>query len=226
MTSTLPLELHSKFFYYSHKYGLLHTVMSYVGRHSMPIWKVVGSWVTSSYIRKWLSTSQHHILNLGGGSNCLEGCLTADIDPRADVYVDITKPLPFPDSSIDAIFCEEVIEHISLEAGRSLLKECWRTLKPGGVLRLTTPDLNYFAKQAVTSPSFCDEINDIFYNHGHRYLYTQEALHLACRETGFVNFKESTYHAPESCLGYLDSHAERFNLPPETSQYLEIQKPK
>jgi len=219
-----PSNLFGKFFYYRRKYSFTHTVCSYVGRYSQLFWKLVAPIVTRSHISNWEATAEHRILNLGGGSNTLDGCLTVDITPRADAYVDITKPLPFADNSIDAIFCEEVIEHVELQLGSQLLKECWRILKPGGVIRLTTPDLNWFASGVSQSTITCDEINEIFYNHGHRYLYTQEALSLNCQEVGFTNLKISKYQDSDSQLGYLDSHADRFSHPPEMSQYLEAQK--
>lgn len=54
---------------------------------------------------------------------------------------DITKKLPFEDSSFDAVICVEVIEH--LKHYESTLKEFKRILKKGGKLILTTP--NYFS---------------------------------------------------------------------------------
>jgi predicted SAM-dependent methyltransferase len=221
----VSLSLLSKFAYYRRKYGFLHTVCSYIGRNNRPIWNLIGPIVTRRYLGQWLANTEHRILNLGGGSNCLEECLTVDIAPRADAYVDITKKLPFNDSSIDFIFCEEVIEHVDLQLGRNLLKECWRILKPGGILRLATPNLDWFATSVLNSTVSCEEINEVFYNHGHCYLYTQQALQFYCREIGFTNFRKSTYRDPESRLGYLDSHADRFHHPPEISQYLEVQKP-
>lgn len=224
-TAPASLSLLSKFAYYRQKYGLLHAVCSYIGRNNRYIWNLIGPIVTRSYLHQWLANTELRILNLGGGSNCLEGCLTVDIDPRADAYVDIAKKLPFDDSSIDLIFCEEVIEHVDFQLGRNLLSECCRILKPGGIIRITTPSLDWFANSIVNSTISCGEINEVFYNHGHCYLYTQQALQNHCREVGFINMKNSTYRDPESRLGYLDSHADRFKHLPEISQYLEVQKP-
>jgi predicted SAM-dependent methyltransferase len=223
--SSASLSLLSKFAHYRRKYGILHAVSSYVGRYNMPVWKLIGPVVTHTYLRQWLANAECRILNLGGGSNCIEGCLTVDIDPRADAYVDITKKLPFDDSSIDLIFCEEVIEHVDLQLGRNLLRECWRVLKPAGILRITTPNLDWFASSVLNSTAACKKINEIFYNPGHCYLYTQQALQFYCYEVGFINLINSTYRDPESSLGYLDSHADRFNHSPEISQYVEVQKP-
>lgn len=217
----------NKLSYYFNKYGLFHTFFSFIGRYNQQFWNLIGFSVTSPYINKWKTqiSVDKRTLNLGGGSNCLSGCLTVDIDPRADAYVDITKKLPFDDCSINAIFCEEAIEHVDLKCGLQLLRECYRILKPGGVIRLTTPDLNYFASKISESVAACSEINEVFYSHGHRYLYTREALLFYCQEVGFTNLKMSFYQDYESKLGYLDSHANRFNHIPEITQYLEAQKP-
>ena len=62
---------------------------------------------------------------------------------NADHLVDFRKnPLPFQDDSLDAVHSSHVIEHISQEAGLQLFKEIYRCLKPGGVCRLSTPDMD------------------------------------------------------------------------------------
>jgi predicted SAM-dependent methyltransferase len=219
------LSLVQKLNYYSKKYGLAHSLFSYIGRYNLNLWNMIGTQVTKSYQQKYLVNHHPKILNLGGGGNCIEGCLTADITPRADIYVDITKKLPFEDNSIDYIFCEEAIEHINLNDGIALLKECWRILKEGGTMRITTPNLDWFAENSTLSVDSCHQINEIFYNHDHRYLYTTKALRYFVEQTGFVNIVQSSYKDSNSQLGYLDSHADRFNHSPDISQYLEIQKP-
>lgn len=48
------------------------------------------------------------------------------------------KKLPFPDASLDAVCCFQVLEHLPDAPG--FLSEVHRTLKPGGQLFLTTPN--------------------------------------------------------------------------------------
>ena len=55
---------------------------------------------------------------------------------------DVRKPLPFPANALDAIYASHLLEHLYLNEARQLLQECFRTLRPGGVLRMVVPDLH------------------------------------------------------------------------------------
>lgn len=70
------------------------------------------------------------------------GWETADLI-NADYLVDFRqKSLPFENNSLNGIHSSHVIEHISQEAGLKLFQEIYRCLKPGGVCRFSTPDMN------------------------------------------------------------------------------------
>lgn len=57
---------------------------------------------------------------------------------------DVREPLAmFEDGSIDAIYVGQAIEHMNpIYHLPNFLHECFELLKPGGVLRITTPDLD------------------------------------------------------------------------------------
>jgi SAM-dependent methyltransferase len=81
-------------------------------------------------------------LQLGAGGNALDGWLCSDLFPQAsEIYVDVTERLPFADSTFGYVFSEHQIEHVPYRDGVFMLHECFRVLKPGGVLRIATPDL-------------------------------------------------------------------------------------
>lgn len=212
--------------YYSARYGLVHTLCSALGRKWFGFWLALGPWATKPYLQRWLASANPRILNLGGGGTISDRWLTADVDPRSDVFMDVAKPLPLPDGVIDVVYSEEVIEHIDRDGGRRMLAESFRILKPGGILRLTTPSLDYFAKRAIEEAAAVHEINEIFYQHGHRYIYSESAMRQALEEAGFCAVIRSSYRDPASRYGYFDSHPARFAFaPPEWSQYWEAQKP-
>lgn len=71
------------------------------------------------------------------------GWETVDLQEGADFHCDFRRErLPFADASLDGIHSSHVIEHISLEDARALFREIRRCLKPGGVARFSTPDLD------------------------------------------------------------------------------------
>jgi len=84
-------------------------------------------------------------LNLGSGNAPIQRFSTWDnLDIRAGknvITTDLSKPLKYGDETVDYIYTCHFIEHLSEKEGYNLLKECFRVLKPGGVIRLLTPDL-------------------------------------------------------------------------------------
>jgi predicted SAM-dependent methyltransferase len=56
------------------------------------------------------------------------------------VFVNLRRRLPWGDATIDAIYLGEVLEHFTRDDGHYLLGECFRMLKPAGIIRLRVPD--------------------------------------------------------------------------------------
>jgi SAM-dependent methyltransferase len=74
-------------------------------------------------------------VQFGSGFNQLPGWDNRDLE------TDIRKALPFGIGSVEFVLAEHVIEHVEFREGLSFLQECFRILKPGGVLRLSFPDI-------------------------------------------------------------------------------------
>ena len=55
--------------------------------------------------------------------------------------MNLIKRLKYNNESIDVIYHSQFIEHLTFDQGLFFLKECYRILKKGGVMRIVTPDL-------------------------------------------------------------------------------------
>ncbi|MDO9601659.1 MAG: methyltransferase domain-containing protein [Rhodocyclaceae bacterium] len=78
-------------------------------------------------------------LNLGCGSKRRDGFFGVDRFPcaGADMLCDLARPLPFAESSVEAFFLDNVIEHI--QDIPSLVAELVRVGKPGARITIVTP---------------------------------------------------------------------------------------
>jgi SAM-dependent methyltransferase len=62
--------------------------------------------------------------------------VTADLEPGADLRIDITQ-IALDDASFDAIICSHVLEHV--EDDRAAMRELHRVLRPGGFALVLVP---------------------------------------------------------------------------------------
>ncbi len=67
---------------------------------------------------------------------------------------DIRKPLPFSDGSASAIYASHVLEHLYLEEAQRLIREAFRVLGPGGILRVVVPDLHAIVQEYLGERPF------------------------------------------------------------------------
>jgi len=153
-----------------------------------------------------------HKLHIGCGDHIIEGWLNTDGHPWAAgvTKLDATQVFPFPDASFDYIYSEHMIEHVSFDSGSKMLSECFRVLRPGGHLRVCTPDLEFLVdlyKDAKTrlqveyieyaldnenDTPFHDEvfiINNFFRKWGHCFIYNERVLKAALQIAGFKDIK-------------------------------------
>lgn len=137
-------------------------------------------------------------LHLGCGSNLLPGWLNVDLNDLDGVFRhDLTRPLPFPTGAVEFVYSEHFIEHITRDQALSLLKECGRVLKPGGILRLSTPNLKklvdeYLARRISEWEDVdwrpatpCRLVNEGLRLWGHQFVYDDDELTLLLHEAGF-----------------------------------------
>jgi predicted SAM-dependent methyltransferase len=115
--------------------------------------------------------------------------------------------LPFPDNSVDFIYNEHFLEHLTVEEGLSAIKDFFRVLKPNGVMRIAMPDLkntvnayldeNWKENSKASSEKFgltfiqtrAERINIGFRWWGHKWLYDWEELERRLKEAGCEKIK-------------------------------------
>jgi SAM-dependent methyltransferase len=134
-------------------------------------------------------------LNLGSGYNPKRGWVNVDLlGAPVDLAWDLTSGIPLPDGSVDGIYHEHMLEHLSLREGFELCRECHRALRPGGILRIAVPNagtlLNSYAGNfdstwvdAVPTPMLA--VNALFYDAGHRTMYDGDLLVMLLNAAGF-----------------------------------------
>jgi len=101
-------------------------------------------------VKKYLENTQEPKLHIGCGPQYKEGWLNADkFDSRADIYLNGYDKMPFKNDTFDYIYSEHTLEHLKITKVKFFLEECLRVLKPGGVFRVTVPDLELLATKYV-----------------------------------------------------------------------------
>jgi len=157
-------------------------------------------------------------LHLGCGYNILEGWLNTDAYTSTSgqvPFLDVTQPFPFEDNSFGYVFSEHQIEHITYIQGLTMLRECFRVLRPGGRIRITTPDLFFLWSLYNPQPGQKDQcdhyvqwstqhflpwapyhspvfvINNFVRDWGHLFIYDLKTLATSMQIAGFA---EIAYH--------------------------------
>ena len=141
-------------------------------------------------------------LHVGCGHTRLEGWINVDRfhSPAVDFIIDIRYGLPFRD--LDVIYAEHFLEHLSMPEALRFLHECRRALAPQGVLRLTTPNLDWVYATHYTPGAWasdadavrdCFQLNKAFYAWGHRFIYNWKTLVRVLELSGFASVEPASY---------------------------------
>lgn len=136
------------------------------------------------------------------------------------VLQDLTKPLQWQENSVDIIYSSHTLEHLDRHHGQRLMAECYRILKPGGILRIVVPDLRHFILQyqagEFSADYFVERLGVLylpsnnriktwlapFYQYPHRCMYDADTLINSLSQQGF---KAELKHGFDSAI--LDIHS-------------------
>jgi SAM-dependent methyltransferase len=106
--------------------------------------------------------------------------------------MDLSKTFPFKDNCFDAVYWSHVLEHLPVPTAQKCLKEIFRVLTPGGVLRTSVPDLDTFVNHYdPTDPApFLDamfESRQVRDKNRHHWMYNEASLTQLLLDIGFKN---------------------------------------
>lgn len=171
-------------------------------------------------------------INVGHGPFRHEGWLNVDCHlsrKKTDIVCDLRRRWPLPAGSAQYIFSEHVFEHFGYpdEIGH-VMNECYRILKPGGVLRVIVPDAERYLRAYANndkdfvrliggeSVSGMSLVNTMMRESGfHRYAYDFFELEQVLKRAGFDSVSRSSLKAsrhPELNLDLDDGQRDLISL--------------
>lgn len=115
----------------------------------------------------------------------------AEETPGQDNYlqVDLTGRHPFPDQFFRYGFAQDFLEHLDQEQSLRFLIEAHRTLRIGGVLRLSFPGLEGVLRKHYSPPTWETAklaSAEAYSMWGHKHFYSLEEIQTAARHLGFT----------------------------------------
>lgn len=168
-------------------------------------------------------------INYACGSNLLKGWINVDFfdlnnKNNKNFYkkVNLVEKHPFKSNSFQFGFCEDFLEHLDQEDSIIFLAEVFRTLKPGGIVRLSFPGLEGVLKRHYMNKN--DYISGKFEAYAfwdHKHFFSKDELttiakHIGYSEINLVEYGKSTYKE----LRNLDTRKEQIGL----NTYAELRK--
>lgn len=134
-------------------------------------------------------------MNVGcGPHNLLKDWWNIDIRKfrGIDEVMDVTQPWPYRE--LEYVYGEHFLEHLPLPQALSFLRHAWQSLKSGGAVRLSTPNLEWVLRthfqfgKVDPKKKLLDtlKVNRAFHGWGHQFLYTADMLQALLGEVGFT----------------------------------------
>jgi len=82
-----------------------------------------------------------------------------NIDPSI-VCHDVCRGIPFAENVFDVVYHAQFLEHLERAQAVRFLRECYRVLKPGGIIRVVTPDLEHLVGEYRRALNVCAQENN------------------------------------------------------------------
>jgi predicted SAM-dependent methyltransferase/SAM-dependent methyltransferase len=162
-------------------------------------------------------------LHLGCGPITLDQWINIDNQPYAgiDFRWDLARGIPFRDARY--IFAEHFIEHLSYQQGADFTRGCREALRDDGILRLSTPNLDWVWQVSYHPTMWTNEdealrdcfvLNRAFRGWGHQFLYNLQTLTALLQNSGFANVQALRYGESDNpALAGIERHEQYPDVP-------------
>jgi len=139
------------------------------------------------------------------------------------LYHNLSLSLPLNENTVDFIYSSHFFEHLFRDDAAALLKSCAQALKPGGIIRISIPDLAY-AVSLYDLGRKAEMLDDYFFVEGkgsylarHKYMYDFELIKEALEKAGFSNVMRCEYQQGKT------PDIETLDIYPEVSLFVEAE---
>jgi predicted SAM-dependent methyltransferase len=167
-------------------------------------------------------------------------------------YMNLNRPWKYANNSVDIVYASHLFEHLTIKSSNLFLSEAYRTLKPGGIIRIVVPDLYQICKKYLEEYNSADTLEDTTkfimwainmhregqygdmgffkkivlewqgYPHQHKFMYDKNSLRLKFSEFNFVDCISLSYGVSNSIAEIKDVEGTKESY---LSVYLEAKKP-
>ena len=133
-------------------------------------------------------------------------------------YVSTVYPLPFEPDTFDLVYSSHVLEHFHRNETLNVLKEWFRVLKPGGILRLSVPSFENIIKiyelsgeiESVTGPFMGGQTYDTNFHYN---VFDKNYLTKLMEDTGLIAIHTWDYKRTSHSKYFDFSQATTWEIP-------------
>lgn len=190
---------------------------------------------------------QSRFLNVGCGPAGVDSKDWCNLDgfraTGVDYLCDLRRNLPFPNDRFEGVYSEHFFEHLHAEEeAPRFLRESYRILCSGGIIRLSVPDGELYLRKYLEDRDWMlkeiagrewvprrpsgrrtpmETVNEVFRQQfQHQFCYDYETMELVLLEAGFTDIRRVDFGAGQRSELLIDKASRR-----SESLYVEARKP-
>jgi predicted SAM-dependent methyltransferase len=166
---------------------------------------VVKGWINvdaslNALVASWPRTAHKLLYRLSGANRYYSLEQYCDLlENHVFLHHDLSHSIPLKDQTADFVYSSHFLEHLFKQDAERLLKDCYRVLKSGGIVRICVPDLDYAMSLYVAGEKEKMLENYFFVNDKesflarHKYMYDFELLKTLLEKIGFSQVTRCKY---------------------------------